>query len=131
VLADAGRGDWILCQITSKSYADSSVVVLEGTDFEQGSLQVTSYALPGKLFTASGNLVERVVGVLQPEAVREVIAGVITILRGSALPEPADSGKNRRICAALETEMVGWLRKRRNNQGELSPENPGPRLGPA
>jgi len=27
VLANAGRGDWILCQVTSKSYADSAAVV--------------------------------------------------------------------------------------------------------
>ena len=83
VLADAGRGDWILCQVTSRSYADSSAVVLEETDFERGSLQVTSYARPGKLFTASGNLVERIVGVLQPAAAREVIDAVVRILRGS------------------------------------------------
>ena len=83
VLANAGRGDWILCQVTSKSYADSAAVALEAADFERGSLQVTSYARPGKLFTASGDLVERVAGVLQPESVREVIAAVVTILRGS------------------------------------------------
>ena len=27
VLANAGRGDWILCQVTSKPYADSAAVV--------------------------------------------------------------------------------------------------------
>jgi mRNA interferase MazF len=27
VLADAWRGDWILCQVTSKPYADSGAVV--------------------------------------------------------------------------------------------------------
>ncbi len=50
-------------------------------------LQVTSYARPGKLFTASGDFVERAVGVLQPESVREVIAGVVAILRGSETTE--------------------------------------------
>jgi mRNA interferase MazF len=84
VLADAGRGDWILCQVTSKPYADGAAVVLEDADFQRGSLQVTSYARPGKLFTASGDLVESVVGVLQPESIRNVIAAVVTILRGSA-----------------------------------------------
>lgn len=83
VLAHAGRGDWILCQVTSKPYADSAAVVLETGDFERGSLQVTSYARPGKLFTASGDLVKGVVGVLQPESVRKVIAAVVTILGGS------------------------------------------------
>jgi mRNA interferase MazF len=86
VLADAGRGDWILCQVTSKPYADSAAVVLEAADFQRGSLEVTSYARPGKLFTASGDLVESVVGILQPESVREVIAAVVTILGGSAAP---------------------------------------------
>jgi mRNA interferase MazF len=26
VLADAGRGDWILCQVTSKSYGDTRAI---------------------------------------------------------------------------------------------------------
>ena len=54
--------------------------------FQQGSLQVTSYARPGKLFTASGDLVERVAGLLHPESLREVIAAVVTILGGSTDP---------------------------------------------
>jgi mRNA interferase MazF len=83
VLADAGRGDWILCQVTSKPYADSAAVVLESRSFQRGSLKVTSYARPGKLFTANAALVENVTGILQPESVREVIAAVVTILRGS------------------------------------------------
>ncbi len=82
VLANAGRGDWILCQVTSKPYADPAAVVLEDADFERGSLRVTSYARPGKLFTANVDLVEGVVGVLQPESVREVIAAVVMILSG-------------------------------------------------
>jgi mRNA interferase MazF len=83
VLADAGRGDWILCQVTSKPYTDSAAVVLEAADFQRGSLQVRSYARPGKLFTASGDLVESVPGVLQPGSLRGVIAAVVTILGGS------------------------------------------------
>jgi mRNA interferase MazF len=38
VLANAGRGDWILCQVTSKPYADPAAVVLKDPDFERGSL---------------------------------------------------------------------------------------------
>lgn len=82
VLADAGRGDWILCQVTSKPYADSASVVLEAGDFQQGSLQVTSYARPGKLFTASGDLVEGIAGILQAASLRKVITAVVTILGG-------------------------------------------------
>jgi mRNA interferase MazF len=52
VLADAGGGDQILCQITSKPYGDAGAVELDPTAFASGSLRVVSYARPGKLFTA-------------------------------------------------------------------------------
>jgi mRNA interferase MazF len=57
VLADVGRGDHILCQVTSKPYGDAGAIELDGTAFGSGSLRVTSYARPGKLFTASQALV--------------------------------------------------------------------------
>lgn len=52
VLADAGRGDFVLCQITSNPYADPLALELSGDDFGVGSLRRVSYARPGKLFTA-------------------------------------------------------------------------------
>jgi len=42
VLADCGRGDWLLCQITSNPYSDSRAVQLVDSDFRAGSLRVTS-----------------------------------------------------------------------------------------
>src|SRR5207253_7972275 len=57
VLAEAGRGDWVLCQITSKSYGDPGAIQIDLADFAQGSLRLTSYARPGKLFTAHMSLV--------------------------------------------------------------------------
>ena len=65
VLAEAGRGDWILCQITSKSYGDLNGVQLNAADFANGSLRLTSFARPGKLFTAHTTLVSESVGNLQ------------------------------------------------------------------
>jgi mRNA interferase MazF len=53
VLADAGRGDWILCQVTSNPYGDPRAVRLTASSFSSGSLRAESYARPGKLFTAS------------------------------------------------------------------------------
>lgn len=49
VLADAGRGDQILCQVTSKPYGDARAVELDHTSFASGSLRVVSFARPGKL----------------------------------------------------------------------------------
>ena len=56
VLAAAGRGDWILCQVTSKPYGDSRAIKLEDAAFATGSLRVISFARPGKLFTANRDL---------------------------------------------------------------------------
>ena len=85
VLADAGRGDWVLCQITSNPYADPHAVMLEEADFDLGSLRVKSYARPGKLFTASENLMDSLVGRLKPASLSRVVEAVIALLR-SAMP---------------------------------------------
>jgi mRNA interferase MazF len=81
VLADAGRGDWILCQITSKPYADAAAVLLRGADFSQGSLQLDSYARPGKLFTAHQSLLAAEAGRLRGEALAQVINAVVLLLQ--------------------------------------------------
>ena len=41
VLAESGRDDWILCQITSNPYGDSQSITLTAQDFSKGGLRVT------------------------------------------------------------------------------------------
>ena len=81
VLADAGRGDWVLAQVTSKPYADLSAVEIANNDFAQGSLRVVSYARPGKLFTASQSLLVSEVGRLKPIAFSAVVDAIVRLLR--------------------------------------------------
>lgn len=81
VLADAKRGDWILCQITSNPYADNRAVNIAESDFETGSLRISSYARPGKLFTANQSLMTTYIGNLNKTALRIVIETVVEILR--------------------------------------------------
>ena len=81
VLADVGRGDWILCQITSNSYGDSQAITLTNANFDTGSLLVASYARPGKLFTANSNLMVRQVGTLKADMLKQIVETVINILR--------------------------------------------------
>ncbi len=64
VLAGAGRGDWIFCQVTSNPYADPRALELTDASFATGSLQRISYARPGKLFTAHAPLIVGATGVL-------------------------------------------------------------------
>ena len=82
VLADAGREDWVLCQVTSNAYADPRAIELGQVDFAMGSLHVVSYARPGKLFTASHSLIEAQVGKLKAQRLGEIIESVVTLLRG-------------------------------------------------
>lgn len=82
VLAAAGRGDWILCQITSKSYLDAQAVMLTNEDFTSGSLRLTSYARPAKLFTAHESLFVFEAGVLSVAALIKIIDQVVSVIRG-------------------------------------------------
>lgn len=80
VLADASKGDWILCQITSKPYSDSRAIELTDGSFGQGSLQLVSYVRPGKLFTASQSLIDRQVGTLKDDALTQIVEAVVELL---------------------------------------------------
>lgn len=86
VLADAGRSDWILCQVTSNPYQDPRAIGLTDEDFEQGALRTTSFARPGKLFTASSRLMIAEVGVLRRPVLKQIIQAVIDVLSATANP---------------------------------------------
>jgi mRNA interferase MazF len=81
VLAGAGRGDWILCQVTSKPYGDARAIKLEDVSFTTGALRVTSYARPGKLFTANRDLIVAQVAALKPEWLTRIADAVVNLLR--------------------------------------------------
>ena len=77
ILASGGKGDWILCQITSKSYADSDAVELRDSDFESGGLRLVSYARPSKLFTASGGIFLSIAGQLGVGKISKILQRVM------------------------------------------------------
>jgi mRNA interferase MazF len=80
VLAEVGRGDRILCQITSNPYSDTLAIMLDDTCLESGALRITSYARPGKIFTANDRLIVRQVAKLQQAKFKELIEAVVKIL---------------------------------------------------
>jgi mRNA interferase MazF len=86
VLADVGRGDCILCQITSKPYGDASSIELDNDAFASGSLRVVSYARPTKLFTANENLITSQVAHLKPDVLRIITQAVTGIVNAGKLP---------------------------------------------
>lgn len=79
ILASAGRGDWILCQITSKAYADPVAVQVTDSDFESGGLLLVSYARPTKLFTANGEIFLSRAGQLNTQKTSEILKGVVSL----------------------------------------------------
>jgi len=80
-LADAGRGDWILCQLTSNPFGDPDAIQLDAADFASGGLRVTSYARPGRLFTANESLLIRSVGTLQAASIAGLLDAIVELLR--------------------------------------------------
>lgn len=80
-LVDAGRGDCVLCQITSNAYGDSRAILLDDPDFASGGLKVASYVRPAKLFTAHERLIAKSVGKLRDNTLRRVVDGVVALLR--------------------------------------------------
>jgi len=81
VLADAGRGDWILCQVTSNPYGDAYAVEMTNDSFVSGSLRVASFARPGKLFTANQDLMVSRVAILNVASFGTIVEAVVDILR--------------------------------------------------
>ena len=81
MLAPAERGDWILCQITSKAYAGVRAVQLTDADIEPGSLRLLSYARPAKLCTAHESLFVVEIGMLRAESLRKITTEVISLIQ--------------------------------------------------
>ncbi len=80
VLASVEKDDWILCQVTSKAYADSKAIEILQENFETGSLKLTSYARPGKLFTANSSLIVSKAGELKSDSLRKIIEAINKLL---------------------------------------------------
>ncbi len=87
VLAQAGKGDWVLCQITSNAYADPDAIRLAEADFSAGGLQRVSYARASKLFTAHESLFQRAVGQLDPDRHAQVVQVIVELLQTGQHPE--------------------------------------------
>jgi len=80
VLANAEKGDLVLCQITSQPYTDSKAIVLQPSSFETGNLIKISYIRPAKLFTANISIIEKKVAHIKEEVRRYVIDRIIELL---------------------------------------------------
>lgn len=83
VLAEADKGDWILCQVTSQRYSDPFAIAITAADLRVGSLTAACYARPTRIFTASDSLIRRQVGNLTDKHTETVITALIQRLESN------------------------------------------------
>jgi mRNA interferase MazF len=82
VLADAGRGDWLLCQVTSNPYSDSNAIRITNKDLQKGVLtSAVSFARPIKLFAANETVMLKRVAILRDETFKAILSTTIESLR--------------------------------------------------
>ena len=80
IIADVSNDDWILCQITSKPYADVNSIELNDSNFDSGSLNIRSYIRSGKIFTAHKSIINKQVGKLNIATRQLVINYIINLI---------------------------------------------------
>ena len=76
VLANVEFDNLILCQITSKPYTSKIAISLKSADFATGSLPVSSFVRPDKLFTADTTIIKNTVGRLTPKSKEAILQSV-------------------------------------------------------
>ena len=82
VLADLPGDDIILCQITSQqSSKDTFAISLDSGDFTTGSLPVSSFIRPNRIFTADKNIIVRKAGTLKRNKCNDVISAIHSIIK--------------------------------------------------
>ncbi|MEA2235797.1 MAG: mRNA interferase MazF [Thermoanaerobaculia bacterium] len=85
VLAPSSASDWIVCQVTSNPFADTSSIEIGDSSFSNGNLRGKAYVRPLKLFTADHSIIAQRVGTLRSEVLRSVLEVLLNSLSSSLL----------------------------------------------
>lgn len=81
VIANLQGDDIILAQITSKNRLDNYSIELNESDFEQGSLNLTSIIRINRLFTADKSIILYKIGSLKNYKIKKVEKELIDIFK--------------------------------------------------
>ncbi len=81
VLVDLKSEDLILVQITSQHIFDDYALVLDNSDFTEGSLNKKSNIRPNRIFTADEKIILYKIGSLKETKTFEVINKTIEIIK--------------------------------------------------
>ncbi|MFH1050879.1 MAG: type II toxin-antitoxin system PemK/MazF family toxin [bacterium] len=80
IVGEIDKKDYIMLQITSKSYDDKQSIIISKNDLSSGNLNFDSYVKYSKIFTGSDTLVVKVIGTLRPKKVNEIISLLVELL---------------------------------------------------
>ena len=94
VFCDVGRGDWLLCQITSNPLSDPSAVQITPDNLSKGTLTSLSFARPTKLFTANESLMVKRIAILDDATFRTTVMVIIEALQ-SVMPTVQEASDTR------------------------------------
>jgi mRNA interferase MazF len=81
VLADLPGDDILLCQITSQPHNETSALALTAVHFISGSLPVSSFIRPTRIFTADKQIIIRKAGTISQALMDNVTDSIISILK--------------------------------------------------
>jgi mRNA interferase MazF len=81
VLADLPGDDILLCQITSQSHNEGSALTLTAAHFVSGSLPVSSFIRPTRIFTADKHIITRKAGTISHALMNSVTDCIISLLK--------------------------------------------------
>ncbi len=90
VLCGTGRGDWLLCQITSNPHSDPDAIKITPAELAKGTLSLISFARPTKLFTANETLMVKRVAILGDAPFGEILSAIINTLQ-QVMPSKRDT----------------------------------------
>ncbi|WP_111671155.1 type II toxin-antitoxin system PemK/MazF family toxin [Algoriphagus litoralis] len=80
VIAYAENGDYLLCQITSKSIKDTWALELPESEIIEGELFKSSNIRPNKLFTADQSIINYKVGQITQAMRIKVVNAIIRLI---------------------------------------------------
>ncbi len=75
-----GGTDYLVCMISTQNTSDPQSIALEPSDIVLGKLDAQSYLRPLYLFGASGDVVERRIGVMQSETFKRVVQAIVSVV---------------------------------------------------
>jgi mRNA interferase MazF len=81
VLADLPGDDILLCQITSRPHNEATILSLTDAHFMSGSLPVSSFIRPARIFTADKHIIIRKAGTISHTLMNNVTDYIISLLK--------------------------------------------------